>query len=104
MREEQQGFRKNRSTTDAIFIMRQVKEKAIEYNKPVYACFVDMTKAFDRVRLKDVVEILTEWQIPKAVIKSVIEMNTNCLMKITSKSKKKSFFKSMLYASITPLD
>ncbi|KAJ3642921.1 hypothetical protein Zmor_025668 [Zophobas morio] len=43
--EEQQGFRLNRSTTDAIFIIRQTVEKAIEYNVP----------AFDRVRLSDVI-------------------------------------------------
>jgi len=33
--EEQQGFRKNRSTTDAIFIIRQIVEKSIEYEKYV---------------------------------------------------------------------
>ncbi|XP_019765820.1 uncharacterized protein LOC109541399 [Dendroctonus ponderosae] len=35
--EEQQGFRRNRSTTDAIFIVKQIKEKAIEFNTP--ACY-----------------------------------------------------------------
>ena len=57
-REEQQGFRKNRSTMDAIFIVRQIVEKAIEFNKPAYLCFVDLTKAFDRVRLQDVTNCL----------------------------------------------
>jgi hypothetical protein len=33
-REEQQGFRKNRSTTDAIFIMRRIVEKSIDFNHP----------------------------------------------------------------------
>jgi len=36
--EEQQGFRRNRSTTDAIFIMKQLKEKSIEFNTP--ACLL----------------------------------------------------------------
>lgn len=31
--EEQQGFRQNRSTVDAIFILRQISEKAIEFDK-----------------------------------------------------------------------
>jgi len=35
-REEQQGFRKNRSTTDAIFIVRQIAEKSIEFNHAIY--------------------------------------------------------------------
>ena len=51
---EQQGFRKNRSTIDAVFVVRQVVKKAIEYNKPSYLCFIDLTKAFDRIMLKDV--------------------------------------------------
>ena len=33
-REELQGFGKNRSITDAIFIIRQLVEKAIEFNRP----------------------------------------------------------------------
>jgi len=31
-REEQQGFGRNRSTTDAIFNIKQLKEKSIEFN------------------------------------------------------------------------
>jgi len=54
-REEKQGFRKNRSTTDAIFILRQIVEKSIEFNHPTYLRFVDLKKAFERVRLADVI-------------------------------------------------
>ena len=45
-REEQQGFRKNRSTTDAIFILRQIVEKSIQFNHPTYLCFVELKKSF----------------------------------------------------------
>ena len=31
--EEQQGLRNNKSAIDAIFIIRQITEKAIEFNK-----------------------------------------------------------------------
>lgn len=47
--EEQQGFRQNRSTTYAIFIIRQITEKAIEFNHPAFMCFMDLTKAFNRI-------------------------------------------------------
>jgi len=57
-REEQQGFRRNKSTTDAIFIIKQLKEKSIEFNTPAYVSFIDLTKAFDRVRLSDIINIL----------------------------------------------
>lgn len=51
---EQQGFRKNRSTVYAVFIVRQVIKKVIEYNIPAYLCFIDMTKTFDRIHLMKV--------------------------------------------------
>lgn len=34
--EKQQGFRKNCSMVDAVFIVRQMIKKNIEYNKPTY--------------------------------------------------------------------
>jgi len=47
----QQEFRHNRSTIDAIYILRQLIEKAIEFNRPLFLCFVDLKQIFDRVRL-----------------------------------------------------
>ncbi|GJQ83276.1 hypothetical protein Trydic_g8868 [Trypoxylus dichotomus] len=60
IRDEQQGFRRNRSIAHATFIIQQVKEKAIEFDKAAYTYFIDLTKAFDRVQLKDAVRILKE--------------------------------------------
>lgn len=75
--EEQQGFRTNRSTIDAIFILRQLVEKSIEFNKPLYLCFVDLTQAFDRVQLIDVLRILQEKGIDRKVINLIKLLNTN---------------------------
>ena len=36
-------------TTDAIFIVRQLQEKHLAANKPLYMAFVDLEKAFDQV-------------------------------------------------------
>ena len=47
--EQQFGFQKGRSTTDAIFILRQLQEKYCRKKRPLYHIFVDMEKAFDRV-------------------------------------------------------
>ena len=35
--------------TDAIFIVRQLQEKHLTANKPLYMAFVDLEKAFDHV-------------------------------------------------------
>ena len=47
---EQAGFVKGKGTREQILIVRQVVEKAREFNKPVYICFVDFSKAFDSVK------------------------------------------------------
>jgi hypothetical protein len=45
----QYGFVPGRGTTNAIFITRQLQEKFVSANKPLYFAFVDLEKAFDRV-------------------------------------------------------
>ena len=47
--EMQCGFMSGRGTTDAIFIVRQLQEKHLAANKPLYMAFVDLEKEFDRV-------------------------------------------------------
>jgi len=76
-RVEQQCFRKNRSTTDSIFIVRQIAEKAIEFNHTAYLCFVDLTKTFDRVRLANVLECLREREVPEQIVRIIKELNTD---------------------------
>jgi hypothetical protein len=43
------GFRTGKSTTEAMFIVRQVQEKFIAKKKDLWMAFVDLEKAFDRV-------------------------------------------------------
>lgn len=83
--EEQQGFRKNRGTTDAIFMVRQLMEKSIEFNKPLFLCFVDLEKAFDRVRKGDVLQILNERNVPRYLIELVSDLNTNTRTQIVAR-------------------
>lgn len=77
MSEKQQGFRKNRSTIDAIFILRQVVEKAIELDKPAYLCCIDLTQTFDRVRVNDVLKILREKGVQNNIVRINIQLNTD---------------------------
>lgn len=80
--EEQQGFRANRSTIDAIFILRQIVEKSIEYAKPVFMCFVDLSKAFDMIRIRDVILTLQRRGIADNIIQIIKNLNTNNLTQI----------------------
>ena len=45
----QAGFRKGRGTRDQIANIRWIMEKAREFQKNNYFCFIDYTKAFDCV-------------------------------------------------------
>ena len=75
--EEQQGFRKNRSAIDAIFTIRQITEKPIKFNKPAFMCFVDLIRAFDRVKLEDVVPLLQKREVHPRIITIINKLNTN---------------------------
>ena len=46
------GFMPGRSTTDAIFILRQLQEKHLAKKKKLYLAFVIIEKAFNRVPRK----------------------------------------------------
>ena len=45
----QAGFRKGRGTRDQIANIRWIIEKAREFRKNIYFCFIDYAKAFDCV-------------------------------------------------------
>jgi hypothetical protein len=48
--DNQCGFRRNWSTTDQIFYIRQILEKKWQYNGTVHQLFIDFKKAYDSVR------------------------------------------------------
>ena len=60
----QAGFRKGRRTKDQIANIRWIIEKAREFQKSIYFCFIDYTKAFDCVDRSKLWKILQEMGIP----------------------------------------
>ena len=56
----QAGFRKGRGTRDQIANICWIMEKAREFQKHIYFCFIDYAKAFDCVDLKKLWKILKE--------------------------------------------
>ena len=59
----QAGFRKSRGTRDQIANIRWIIEKAREFQKNIYFCFTDYTKAFDYVDHNKLWKILQEMGI-----------------------------------------
>ena len=60
----QADFRKGRGTTDQIANIRWIMEKASEFQKNIYFCFIDYAKAFDCVDHNKLWKILKEMGIP----------------------------------------
>ena len=60
----QARFRKGRGTRDQIANIRWIIEKAREFQKNIYFCFIDYTKAFDCVDHHKLWKILKEIGIP----------------------------------------
>ena len=60
----QAGFRKTRGTRDQIANIRQIIEKAREFQRNICFCFIDYAKAFDCVDHNKLWKILKEMGIP----------------------------------------
>ena len=60
----QAGFRKGRVTRDQIANIHWIIEKAREFQKNIYCCFIEYAKAFDCVDHNKLGEILHEMKIP----------------------------------------
>ena len=60
----QAGFRKGRGTRDQIANIHWIIEKAREFQKNIYFCFIDYAKAIDCVDHNKLWKILKEMGIP----------------------------------------
>ena len=64
LRDVQAGFRKGRGTRDQIAEIRWIIEKAREFKKNIYFCFIGYAKAFDCVDHNKLWKILKGMGIP----------------------------------------
>ena len=64
----QARFRKGRGTRDHIANIHWIIKKAREFQKNIYFCFIDYTKAFDCVDHSKLWKILQEMGIPDHLI------------------------------------
>lgn len=82
--EEQTGFVKGKGTREQILNVRQLIEKAREYNVPLYLCFIDYKKAFDSIKWDKLWTILAEMGVPKHIIILIknLYQNSKAVVKI----------------------
>ena len=61
---KQESFRKGGGTRDQIANIRWIMEKAREFQKHIYFCFIDYAKAFDCLDHNKLWKILKEMGLP----------------------------------------
>ena len=66
--DSQAGFRKGRGTRDQIANIHWIIDKAREFQKNIYFCFIDYAKAFGCVDCNKLWKILQEMGIPDHLI------------------------------------
>ena len=82
----QAGFRKGRGTRDHIANIRWIVEKTREFQKNIYFCFVDYTKAFDYVDHNKL------WKSPQEML---IPDHFTCLLRYLYAGKKQQLEQDM---------
>ena len=58
------GFRKGKSTTQAMYIARRIQEYAERAGLPGTMIFLDWEKAFDKIKHDRLLEVLDSYQVP----------------------------------------
>ena len=74
LRDNQAGFRQNRSCADQIATLRIIIEQSLEFTSPLYTVFIDFQKAFDSLDRSVLWKLMAHYGIPKKFI--TIIMNT----------------------------
>lgn len=76
------GFRLNRGTVDAIFVVKQLQEKGLEQHRDLYMCFVDLEKAFDRVPRSALWTVLEKYGCPVKFVNLVRQFHEGMMARV----------------------
>ena len=90
--EAQCDLRPGRSTIDMIFAVRQLQEKCIERNKPLYSVFIDITKAFDTVNGEPLWTVLERIGCPPKLVSMIKLFHDGITGQVLSKLNVKDAF------------
>ena len=77
LRKNQNGFRRNRSTTSQILTIRRILEGVRAKNQQVTILFVDFTNAFDSIHRGKMEQILLAYGLPKETVAAITILYRN---------------------------
>ncbi len=75
--DNQFGFKAKHSTDMAVYSLKYVTEYYVSQSSPVYTCYIDASKAFDRVDYWMLFKKLLKRGIPPVLVRSLVFWNTN---------------------------
>ena len=83
LKEQQAGFRSNRSCSEQIFRLKNIIEQWIEFQQTILLNFVHFKKAFDSIHRESLWKIAVLYGIPQKYIKIIksIYLNSSCCIK-----------------------
>ena len=84
LRKNQNGFRRNRSTTSQILTIRRILEGVRAKNLQATLLFVDFTKVFDSIHRGTMEQILLAYGLPKETVAAITILNRNTKVKVRS--------------------
>ena len=82
LRKNQNGFRRNRSTTSQILTIRRILEGVRAKKLQATSLFVDFTKAFDSIHRGKIEQILLAYGLPKESVAAITILYRNIKMKV----------------------
>ena len=84
LRKNQNGFRRNRSTTSQILTIGRILERVRAKNLQATILFVDFTKAFDSIHRGKMEQILLTYCLPKETLAAIMILYRNTKLKVSS--------------------
>ncbi|KAM8714989.1 hypothetical protein ACLKA7_002093 [Drosophila subpalustris] len=87
LRDEQAGFRPQRSCVDQANTLRAITEQAVEWRSPLYLLIIDLKKAFDTVKRAAIWQALARKGVPDNIIAVIKAMYENAELSVLHKGK-----------------
>ena len=82
---EQIGFRKNCCTSDHILTLKTLTEKAFKSSKYLFACFIDLSKAFDTINRRALFHKLYKFNVRGHFLNILKQMYASLIYSVKTK-------------------
>ena len=92
LRDNQCGFRKNRSCIDQIYTLRSIIHKSLEYNLPLFINFVDFKAAFDSINRDFIWKAFSHYGLPCKYIRILQAFFHNTISAVRHNGELSSWF------------